>query len=450
MSNRTPRAKIAILAAGLALFAAAPTHAQTAAPAPADSLTFHGVTLYGTVDLGMAYLTHGAPLSAYYGPGLPFLIQKFNNKPILSLAPNGLSQSKIGLSGVEPIGGDWTAVFRLETGFQPTSLRLTDGPRSLERSNGMALSQQADSGDSARAGQAFNAAAYAGLSSRTWGAITYGRQTSLMLDNLIRYDPQAQSQSLSPIGYSGVAGGGGDTADTRLDRVVKYAYASGPVRVGLLHQFGAAGAIPGGADQADVGGDYAGFAVDLIYSRVSDAVTLAALSAAQNLAAPGTLAATISDNTAYSAQGKYTLGPAKLFAGYEHIAYANPAHPLAADVTDIGGYTLSTVNNAAYANHKVLQIAWTGVRYSLTPSLELSGAYYRYDQNSYKGNGCANTSASSCSGTMNALSAAADYRLTRRFDVYAGLSYSGVQNGLASGFLQTATLSPIMGVRFNF
>ena len=142
--------------------------------------------------------------------------------------------------------------------------------------------------------------------------------------------------------------------------------------------------------------------------------------------------------------------PAKLFAGYEHIAYANPAHPLAADVTDIGGYTLSTVNNAAYANHKVLQIAWTGVRYSLTPSLELSGAYYRYDQNSYKGNGCANTSASSCSGTMNALSAAADYRLTRRFDVYAGLSYSGVQNGLASGFLQTATLSPIMGVRFNF
>ena len=51
---------------------------------------------------------------------------------------------------------------------------------------------------------------------------------------------------------------------------------------------------------------------------------------------------------------------------------------------------------------------------------------------------------------MNALSAAADYRLTRRFDVYAGLSYSGVQNGLASGFLQTATLSPIMGVRFNF
>ena len=27
-------------------------------------LTFDGVTLYGTVDVGLAYLTHGAPLSA--------------------------------------------------------------------------------------------------------------------------------------------------------------------------------------------------------------------------------------------------------------------------------------------------------------------------------------------------------------------------------------------------
>ena len=450
MSNHSQHAKAATLAAALTLVAVVPAFAQTAAPASNGSLTYQGITLYGTVDLGLAYLTHGAPLSAYYGPGLPFLIQKFNNKPIISMAPNGLSQSKIGLSGVEPLGGDWTAVFRLETGFQPTSLRLTDGPRSLERSNGLPLAQQANSGDSARAGQALNGAAYAGLSSKTWGTITYGRQTNLMLDNLVRYDPQAQSQALSPIGYSGVAGGGGDTADSRWDNALKYAYARGPVRVGLMHQFGKPGAIPGGGDQADVGGDYAGFAVDLIYSKVDGAVNAAPLTAAQNLVAPDTLSGTVSDNTTYSAQGKYTLGPAKIFAGYEHITYANPTHPLTAGVTDFGGYILSTVNNTAYTNHKILEIEWTGVRYSLTPALELSGAFYRYGQNSYKGNGCGNTSASSCSGTMNALSAAADYRLTKRFDIYAGLSYSGVQNGLASGFLQSAVLSPVMGVRFNF
>src|SRR5258707_14773750 len=39
-----------------------------AAPAPAkksdsSALTFAGVTLYGTVDVGIAYMTHGAPLS---------------------------------------------------------------------------------------------------------------------------------------------------------------------------------------------------------------------------------------------------------------------------------------------------------------------------------------------------------------------------------------------------
>ncbi len=31
-----------------------------------------GVTLYGTVDIGVAHLSHGAPLSAYYGPWVAF------------------------------------------------------------------------------------------------------------------------------------------------------------------------------------------------------------------------------------------------------------------------------------------------------------------------------------------------------------------------------------------
>src|SRR5512142_1723370 len=42
---------------------------KTAGPAP---LTWNGITLYGTVDVGVAYLNHGAPLSPTYGPGLPF------------------------------------------------------------------------------------------------------------------------------------------------------------------------------------------------------------------------------------------------------------------------------------------------------------------------------------------------------------------------------------------
>ncbi len=34
------------------------------------SLTYHGITLYGAVDMGLAYQTHGAPLSNSAGFGL--------------------------------------------------------------------------------------------------------------------------------------------------------------------------------------------------------------------------------------------------------------------------------------------------------------------------------------------------------------------------------------------
>jgi predicted porin len=425
--------------------------AQTAlAKAHDDSLTLYGLTLYGTVDIGIAHLDHGAPLSATYGPGLPFLLQKFNNQPITSIAPNGLSQSRIGLSGVEPVGSDVSAVFKLETGFQPTSGQLTDGPKSLVLSNGVPLTQQRESGDTSRAGQPFNGVAYAGLQSKTFGTLTYGRQTGLILDNLQKYDPQQQSQAFSPIGYSGVAGGGGATEDARLDQAIKYAVQYRFVRLAVLHQFERANGLPGGSDQVDIGGDVGALSVDAAYAHVSDAVSAAPLTAAQAAAAPGTLAGTISDNTAWTLQGRYGWKQVKLYAGYEHIELANPARPINKGADTIGGYELSTVSNTAYANHKIQQFFWVGLRYALTPKLDLSGAYYRNMQNSYKSNGCSDRSASSCAGAHNEASLVADYKLSRHFDAYAGLNYSAASGGMASGYLNTVVLSQMGGVRFSF
>ena len=439
---------------GATLFAAgaaiqSPAIAQST-PASDDGLTFHGITLYGTVDIGLAYMSHGAPLSPDYGPGLPFLVQKFSNKSITSIAPNGLSQSRIGLSGIERINGDLSAVFRLETGFQPTSGKLTDGPASLVNNNGKALTDQATSGDSSRAGQPFNGAAYGGIASKEWGTLTFGRQTGLMADNLAKYDPQAQSQAFSPIGYSGVSGGNGDTEDLRYDSAIKYVYGYGPGHIGLLHQFGSDGNIPGGADSVDAGFDYAGFSFDALYAYVRDAVSAASLSASQAAAAPGTLAATISDNRSYSFQGKYTRGPVKLYAGYEHISYANPSHPIANGTETIGGYVLSNVTNTAYDIHKILQISWVGIRYSITRDLDLVGAYYRYDQGNYNKTSCHDTSASSCSGTLYDISAVGDYRLSKRFDTYLGVNFSSVADGLASGYLVSSNIAPMVGIRFTF
>src|ERR1700755_1418473 len=64
-----------------------------------DNLSFHGVTVYGTIDLGFAYQTHGAPLSGAYGGGLEYNLfgSKNANKSIATAAESGLEASKVGV-----------------------------------------------------------------------------------------------------------------------------------------------------------------------------------------------------------------------------------------------------------------------------------------------------------------------------------------------------------------
>jgi predicted porin len=117
---------------GISLLSTGLAHAQTAAAPPADdgALTYHGITLYGTVDLGLQYQTHGAPISDYFPAGSADIVQKNSNHSITGVTPNNLSQSKIGLQGIEPIAGDWSGVFKLETFFNPQSGEISDALKS--------------------------------------------------------------------------------------------------------------------------------------------------------------------------------------------------------------------------------------------------------------------------------------------------------------------------------
>lgn len=440
---------------------APPPANAAAAVAPLDApkrespaLTYMGITLYGTVDVGIAYMTHGAPLSQTWAPGLPYFVQNFSNHSILSAGPNGLSQSKVGLSGVEPLWGDWTGVFRLETGFDPTSGRLTDGPGSLVADNGRSAATKISAGDSSRAGQPFQGAAFAGVSSPTFGTLTFGRQNTLMSEALSKYDPQLQSNAFSPIALQGTAGGFGDTQDRVFDSSAKYVLNVGPAHVGFIHEFGSDGYVPESSNEVSVGADIAGLSVDAIYGKVHGAVAAASLSAAQvPTVAVGSLAATISDNTGYAALASYNMKeifPIKFYAGWDRIKFNNPDHSIPAGTQDIGGYILSITNNAAFNIQKILQISWAGARYTPIPALDLSAAYYQYNQKSFNANGCHNISASSCAGELHDASLVADYHWSKRFDTYAGVNYSIVQNGLANGYLFTSDWTPMVGVRFNF
>jgi predicted porin len=421
------------------------------------SLTFHGITLYGALDVGVAYQTHGTPLSNVAGLGLEYLISKNSNQSRFSIAPNAMTSSNVGLKGTVEIIPELSAIFKLETAFLPTSGRLADGLGSLVQNNGVPLASQTSNADSSKNGQPFNNTAWVGLSSLAWGALTFGRQNSLTLDGVIAYDPMGASGAFSVIGYQGTTAGTGDTEDARLDNSVKYRLTSGPWRATALYRFGASGS---NAYEAGVGADYQGASFDAVYSHVNDAVaaaplaSVAAITPAQLASAgSGLVAGTVSDNTGYMFLAKYGIGLTQLFAGYEHLQFANPGHPL--DVgsqipNSGGGYSLGTVNNTAFTNKKNLQIFWTGAKYAFRPDIDLIAAYYHEQQNSFAGNGCSDNTSAACSGQLDAVSFVADYRFAKRFDVYAGAMYSKVSNGLSSGFLHTSTIDPTVGLRFTF
>jgi hypothetical protein len=94
-------------------------------------LTWNGLTLYGTIDVGASYDTHGVPFNGAYPHGVETLISKNSNRALTSIAPNGLGQSSVGVKGVEPLAPDWSLIFNLETGFNPYSPQLANGPKSL-------------------------------------------------------------------------------------------------------------------------------------------------------------------------------------------------------------------------------------------------------------------------------------------------------------------------------
>jgi predicted porin len=376
---------------------------------------------------------------------------------------SNLAQTKVGLRGQEPIYADWSGVFALETWFNPQAGELANSPKSLIVNNGIPVAQQTTNNDGASAGQVFQVA-YVGLSSKTFGALTFGRQQMLVAEGINALEPNQAAPAFSLLGASGTYAGAGATEDKRMDSTLKYRVGFGDtVHLGLLYKFNNSNGSAGGtAVQANIGGQYAGLAVEAYYSKINDAVSLASLSAAQVAALPklgfsssNSLSATISDNTTYAILAAYKIAPipVKLYAGYEHIEFANPSTDVTAGTSGLGGYTLAFVNNAAYADDKDLSVYWAGVRYTAIPSLDITAAYYGYRQNAYGTGtqaGCTTLAHSTCSGTFEAYSLDAVYRLTKRFAFYGGIMYSSVSDGLANGYLFTTNINPTIGARYSF
>jgi predicted porin len=466
-------------------------------------LTFCGITVYGAVDAGLGWVSHGLPENGYNYEG-ESLVNRNGNHSQFGIAPNNLSQTGVGIKGTEEILPGWSAVFNASTGINPQSGQLANMAATMTSNAGLPRNSYSFNGDGARAGQAFNDQLYVGVSNVQLGTLTFGRQRSLGTDTMLAYDPAGGAYSFSYIGYNGTMAGGGDTQDTRWDNSLKYRFEYGPVHFGAMYKFvdGSGGcyspaAAAGNAWTAatcapvtphndaygfNLGGAYGDLSADVVVQHVNQAIsvvnpllgptTLAkggastqstlnsidttAITGPNVISPTNTLYGIVTDNTAVMGAVKYVWNQFKFFGGYEYIVQVNPANPLGVGATAQGGYQLSGVEDNNLDSPKIVQIFWTGVKYAYNPKMDITLSYYHQLQNSFYqatsyGGGCPVANyRSSCSGTLDEVSLYADYHFTKRFDAYAGIAYSQVTNGLSVAIPHGSKLPSGNGVPYFY
>ena len=496
-----------------------PTSAPSASPTPAACgsfhefattdcpLTWYGITIFGTYDAGLGWVSHGMPESPYNYEG-ESLVNRNGNHSQWLVTPNNLSQTGLGIKGKEEFLDGWYVVFLASTGINPQSGQLANASATQFNNNGLPRGSYSIAIDGARAGQPFNDEFYGGVSSTQFGTLTFGRQRSLGTDAMLIYDPAGGSYAFSYIGYNGTMAGGGDTENSRWDDAVKYRLAYGPVHFGAMYKFvdGSGGCYSATANWTaatctpeqphndawgfdlglnyDLGGNYGKLAADVVYQRYNQAISVLnpllgaqsptqpyqattnsintnPISGANLIGTTNTVYGIVTDNNAIMAAVKYTWDPLKVYAGYEHIRQTNPSNPLGVGASDQGGYFLSGVEDNNLDSPKIVQIWWTGVKYAFDSQTDLTAAWYHQLQNDFRIPSTCSPEAgfrSSCAGTLNEFSLYADHHFTKRFDVYAGIAYSDVSGGLAIAiphgpgvpYYHNNNTAPTIGGRFTF
>ena len=464
-------------------------------------LTWHGITLYGTYDIGVGWVSHGLPESPYNYEG-ESLVNRNGNHPQWLIAPNNLSQSGLGLRGRLEFMQDWFVVFNAATGINPQSGQVANMAATNVANNGLPRGSYSFAGDGARAGQTFNDEFQGGISSKQFGTLTFGRQRALGTDAMLAYDPAGGAYSFSFIGYNGLMAGGGDTQDTRWDEAIKYRVSYGPVHFGAMYRFvqGSGGCYSASANWTaanctpeqpqnnaygfNLGAVIEKFSVDVVYQRIFQAISVLnpllgpqsptqpyqsttnsinqhPISGDNLIATTNTEYGIVTDNTAVMVAAKYTWDPFKFFSGYEHITQNNPSNPLGIGATAQGGYLLSGVEDNNLDSTKKVQVYWGGVKYTFNDTkTDITLSYYGAQQNTFRvPPTCApGNMRASCAGHLNEGSLYVDHHFTKRFDAYAGIAYSEVSGGLAIAiphgpgvpYYHDNNVAPTIGGRFTF
>src|SRR5271168_5292280 len=465
------------------------------------ALTWHGITVYGAYDVGIGYVSHGLPVNGYNYEG-ESLVNRNGYEHRFLIAPNNLQQTGLGIRGKEEFLHGWSVVFNASTGINPQSGLLANASQTDIINNGLPRASYSEAIDGARAGQPFNDEYYGGVSSTHFGTLTFGRQRALGTDAMLLYDPAGGGYAFSYIGYNGTMAGGGDTENSRWDSAVKYRLVYGPVHFGAMYKFAdgnggcysasatwtAANCTPESAHNNafgfDVGRVHGKFSADVVFQLYNQAISiLNPLLGPQSRSAPyqstinsintnpitgvnlintnNTVYGIVTDNKGIMGAVKYTWDPFKFFGGYEFIWQNNPKDPLGVGASDQGGYIMSGVEDNNLDSEKLVQIWWTGVKYTYRSKTDVTFSWYQQRQNDFRVPSTCSPAAgfrSSCAGTLNEGSFYVDHHFTKRFDAFAGIAGSYVTGGLAIAiphgpgvpYFYNNNVAPTVGGRFTF
>ena len=349
--------------------------------APAASRAQSSVTLYGAIDTAVGFVSNAGGTSSANRVG-------FIN--------SNIQTSSWGLKGNEDLGGGLSAVFNLQSAFNPSTGSLSES------------------------GVEFGEQAYVGLSSTRYGTLTFGRQFDPVTDQL---EPLTADIYFGAL-FSTVGNVDNYDALLHVNNSIKYV---SPVLDGF--QFEGMAALNGVAGSVSAGSVYSlgasytnnGFSIAGGYTvnKVDNTTTLVD-------GVPTTTSSTSADGLAYN-------NPIVQFENIESN-----------EIGRIGGqYVFGPfIAGAAYSNSRFRQFGTDAtltfnsgsafLHYAVNSALSLAGGY-SYTRATGEG----------AAASYNQISLASDYYFSKRTDVYVSAVYQRA-NGQTlsnSGDLVNATAS---------
>ena len=358
--------------------------AMFAAPAFAQS----SVTLYGLIDMGIGYTNNVGGKSDY------------------QMASGFAQGSRWGLKGNEDLGGGYSALFQIESGFNGATGTLAQG------------------------GRAFGRQAYVGLGSTRYGTVTLGRQYDSLVDYLA---PTTANGSWGVYPFSHPFDNDNTGNSFRVNNTVKYA---SPDFSGF--SFGGTYSFSNDTGFANnrqwsVGAQYENGGL-LVAAAFLNADNPGATSGGA-IAGSGTVGADANFVSSrlriFGAGINYTAGPATVGFAYtnsnisrpsENVGYLFGTETIQPVSGPLAGGTLTSLK---YQNFEV------NGKYQVTPSFFV-GAQYVYTMESYE------ATTGSVKPKIHSVGLMADYNLSKRTDVYLLGAYQKVAGSATGSSLDQA------------